>query len=63
MLAPYLTHSHRYGGSKLERARDLFEHALSQTPPEHAKPIFLQYALLEEQVCVGQARVHEIEVG
>ena len=40
----------RYGGTKLERARDMFEHALSQAPPEHAKPIFLQYALLEEQV-------------
>lgn len=32
----------RYGGTKLERARDMFEHALSQTPPEHAKAIYLQ---------------------
>ncbi|GAX78150.1 hypothetical protein CEUSTIGMA_g5592.t1 [Chlamydomonas eustigma] len=46
----YLQHFvQRYGGSKLERARDMFEQALAQTPPEHSKAIFLQYALLEEQ--------------
>jgi len=49
----------RYEGTKLERARDLFEHALSQTPPDEAKPIFLQYALLEEQY--GLAK-HAMEV-
>ena len=27
----------------------MFEHALSQTPADHAKAIYLQYALLEEQ--------------
>ncbi|XP_013182935.2 pre-mRNA-splicing factor syf1 homolog [Amyelois transitella] len=38
----------RYGGSKLERARDLFEQCLEHCPPEFAKSIFLLYAKLEE---------------
>ncbi|KAI0047958.1 spliceosome complex protein [Auriscalpium vulgare] len=38
----------RYGGTKLERARDLFEQALEKCPPKSCKPIFLMYALLEE---------------
>lgn len=50
---------HRYGGSKLERARDLFETALRDAPPEKAKPLFLEYAALEEQH--GLAR-HAMEV-
>ena len=49
----------RYGGTKLERARDLFEQALTQCPPEHSKPIYLEYALLEEKH--GLAR-HAMEV-
>jgi pre-mRNA-splicing factor SYF1 len=36
------------GGSKLERARDLFEQALEKCPPKSSKPIFLMYAKLEE---------------
>ncbi|VDC07118.1 unnamed protein product [Peniophora sp. CBMAI 1063] len=39
----------RYGGSKLERARDLFEQALDKCPPKHCKPIFLMYAQLEQE--------------
>ncbi|KAF8630356.1 hypothetical protein AX15_002923 [Amanita polypyramis BW_CC] len=39
----------RYGGSKLERARDLFEQALEKCPPKSCKPIFLMYAKLEEE--------------
>ena len=39
----------RYGGSKLERARDLFEQCLEHCPPEFAKSIFLLYAKLEEE--------------
>ncbi|GMH40581.1 hypothetical protein BSKO_08485 [Bryopsis sp. KO-2023] len=39
----------RYGGTKLERARDMFEQAITQAPPEESKPIFLQYADLEEK--------------
>ncbi|GAA6009935.1 hypothetical protein JCM10207_002164 [Rhodosporidiobolus poonsookiae] len=39
----------RYGGSKLERARDLFEQALATCPPKYAKAIFLLYGQLEEE--------------
>lgn len=40
----------RYGGKKLERARDLFDQALRDCPPKFAKPIFLMYAIdLEEE--------------
>ncbi|KAF9052709.1 hypothetical protein BJ165DRAFT_1523477 [Panaeolus papilionaceus] len=39
----------RYGGSKLERARDLFEQALEKCPPKACKSLFLMYAQLEEE--------------
>ncbi|GMT04351.1 hypothetical protein PENTCL1PPCAC_26525, partial [Pristionchus entomophagus] len=39
----------RYGGSKLERARDLFEQCLDGCPAKFAKNIFLLYAQLEEK--------------
>ncbi|XP_018799467.1 PREDICTED: pre-mRNA-splicing factor SYF1 [Bactrocera latifrons] len=39
----------RYGGAKLERARDLFEQCLENCPPEHAKYFYLLYAKLEEE--------------
>ncbi|KAN0075349.1 hypothetical protein V8E55_011372 [Tylopilus felleus] len=38
----------RYGGSKLERTRDLFEQALEKCPPKACKPLFLMYGKLEE---------------
>ncbi|KAJ9074052.1 pre-mRNA-splicing factor syf1 [Entomophthora muscae] len=38
----------RYGGAKLERARDLFEQAIEHCPAKYAKPIFLLYGKLEE---------------
>ncbi|KAF5386776.1 hypothetical protein D9615_001669 [Tricholomella constricta] len=38
----------RYGGSKLERARDLFEQALEKCPPKSCKPLCLMYSKLEE---------------
>jgi len=38
----------RYGGDKLERARDLFEQALEKCPEDYAKSIYLLYAKLEE---------------
>jgi hypothetical protein len=39
----------RYGGSKLERSRELFEQALaSKVPPPHAAELYLKYAKLEE---------------
>jgi len=39
----------RYGGKKLERARDLYEQALSAFPAEAAKPLYLAYVRLEEE--------------
>lgn len=39
----------RYGGLKLERARDLFEQCLEACPEKLAKAIYLLYAKLEEQ--------------
>ncbi|KAI8921389.1 hypothetical protein DFJ77DRAFT_426249 [Powellomyces hirtus] len=38
----------RYAGTKLERARDLFEHAVDKVPPKFAKTIYTMYAKLEE---------------
>ncbi|CAI9716217.1 pre-mRNA-splicing factor SYF1-like [Octopus vulgaris] len=39
----------RYGGKKLERARDLFEQCLEGCPPKYAKAIYLLYSKLEEE--------------
>ncbi|CAI7786811.1 unnamed protein product, partial [Closterium sp. NIES-54] len=39
----------RYGGKKLERARDLFEQALESAPSTDCKPLYLAYARLEEE--------------
>jgi len=39
----------RYGGKKLERARDLFEQALENCPQKFAKNIYLLYAKMEEK--------------
>merc|ERR1719412_393743 len=39
----------RYGGTKLERTRDLFEQCLDTCPEKHAKTIYLLYAKLEEE--------------
>lgn len=44
----------RYGGSKLERVRDLFEQCLDGCPPQFAKTLYLLYAKLEEDF--GMAR-------
>jgi len=49
----------RYGGKKLERARDLFEQCLESCPLKFAKPIYLLYARLEEDH--GLAR-HAMEI-
>lgn len=38
----------RYGGKKLERARDLFEQCLDGCPKKFAKAVYLLYAKLEE---------------
>ncbi|BEI83987.1 hypothetical protein CcaverHIS002_0405910 [Cutaneotrichosporon cavernicola] len=39
----------RFGGTKLERTRDLFEQALENCPPKFCKPLYLMYAKLEEE--------------
>ena len=38
----------RYGGSKRERVRDLFEQALAAIPADHARKVYLLYAKYEE---------------
>ena len=40
---------HYQGGSKIERARDLFEQALEKCPAKSCKPIFMMYATFEEE--------------
>ena len=39
----------RYGGTKLERARELFEQATAKVPSDCAAELFLKYARLEEE--------------
>ncbi|EZA47443.1 Pre-mRNA-splicing factor SYF1 [Ooceraea biroi] len=39
----------RYGGTKLERTRDLFEQCLEHCPSKYAKTLYLLYAKLEEE--------------
>ncbi|CAN0189661.1 unnamed protein product, partial [Discosporangium mesarthrocarpum] len=39
----------RYGGTKLERARDLFEQAVEKAPAKDAADLYIRYAKLEEQ--------------
>ncbi|WFD34574.1 pre-mRNA-splicing factor syf1 [Malassezia cuniculi] len=39
----------RYGDTKLERARDMFEQALEKCPADLCKPLFLRYGQLEEE--------------
>ena len=38
----------RYGGTKLERARELFEQAVTRVPQKDAAELYLKYATLEE---------------
>jgi len=50
MWVTYLTRFiDRYGGTKLERLRDLFEQAIESAPPNYAAPLFLLYAEAEEK--------------
>lgn len=39
----------RYGGTKVERARDLHEQAIRAAPPKFAKALYIKYATFEEQ--------------
>lgn len=43
-----LAEPYRYKGTKLERARDLFEQSLESAPEDVRKALYLQYAKLEE---------------
>ncbi|TKR81150.1 hypothetical protein L596_015075 [Steinernema carpocapsae] len=49
----------RYGGKKLERARDIFEQCIESCPPKFAKKFYLLYAKLEEEF--GLAR-HAMDI-
>ncbi|KAH9934833.1 uncharacterized protein B0H18DRAFT_1082601 [Fomitopsis serialis] len=42
----------RYGETKIERARDLFEQALEKCPPKSCKPIFLMYATTKKTMSI-----------
>jgi len=48
----------RYGGAKLERARDLFEQVLDKCPAETAKLFYLLYARLEEDYGLARHAMH-----
>ncbi|KAH8829571.1 hypothetical protein DL96DRAFT_1696256 [Flagelloscypha sp. PMI_526] len=51
----------RFGGTKLERARDLCEQALEKCPPKSCKPIFLLYARLEEDHGLAKRSMNILE--
>lgn len=48
----------RYGGSKLERARDLFEQVLDKCPKEQARVFYLLFARLEEDYGLARHAMH-----
>ncbi|MED6174847.1 hypothetical protein PIB30_072883 [Stylosanthes scabra] len=39
----------RYGKTKLERARELFQNAIETAPADQLKPLYLRYAKMEEE--------------
>ena len=50
LSSPHVQFVERYKGTKLERARDLFEQCLADKLPEdHAKMFYMMYASLEEK--------------
>ncbi|OAY75964.1 pre-mRNA-splicing factor SYF1-like [Ananas comosus] len=51
----------RYGNTKLDRARDLFECAIEQTPSQEVKPLYLQYAKMEEDYGLLRRALHVYE--
>ncbi|DAZ95273.1 TPA: hypothetical protein N0F65_007763 [Lagenidium giganteum] len=51
----------RYGGKKIERARDLHEQAIKAAPAKYAKTFFLKYAELEEQHGMLRNVLHVLE--
>ncbi|XP_023752205.1 uncharacterized protein LOC111900559 [Lactuca sativa] len=53
----------RYGKSKLERARELFEHAVEMAPAEVVKPLYIQYAKLEEDYGLAKRAMRVYDQG
>nr|CAD1827711.1 unnamed protein product [Ananas comosus var. bracteatus] len=51
----------RYGNTKLDRARDLFECAIEQTPSQEVKPFYFQYAKMEEDYGLLRRALHVYE--
>nr|CAD1827713.1 unnamed protein product [Ananas comosus var. bracteatus] len=51
----------RYGNTKLDRARDLFECAIEQTPSQEVKPLYFQYAKMEEDYGLLRRALHVYE--
>lgn len=48
----------RYGATKIERTRDLFEQAVEKAPPEHARVLYLMYAEFEENHGMARHVMH-----
>jgi pre-mRNA-splicing factor SYF1 len=48
----------RYGATKIERTRDLFEQAVENVPPKYARILFLMYAEFEEQHGMARHTMH-----
>ena len=53
-LAYLATFVDRFKGTKLERARDLYEQVLTEAPAKEAKQFYLAYATLEERFGLGK---------
>lgn len=51
----------RYGKSKLERSRDLFEQAVEKCPEQFSKAIYLMYAKLEEDFGLAKRAMNVYE--
>ncbi|KAL6201109.1 hypothetical protein ACLB2K_024824 [Fragaria x ananassa] len=49
----------RYGRTRMERARELFEHAIKAAPADAKKPLYLQFAKMEEDYGLAK-RVMEV---
>lgn len=47
----------RYGGTKIERLRDMFENALTQVPEEFAPEFYIKYAKTEEDLGLSRQAI------
>lgn len=48
----------RYGSTKIERTRDLFEQAVENVPPKYARVLYLMYAEFEEKYGMARHVMH-----